>query len=432
MLEASRHDGATAYAAVDRHRLDDVAPHAFATHDSGRTWRRITAGLPDGAFVHAVREDPVRRGLLYAATETGVFVSFDDGGRWESLQRNLPPASVRDLVVHGDDLVIATHGRGFWIADGVAPLRELDPARPPAAPHLFAPAPAWRVRWNVSNDTPLPRETPAGENPPDGARIDYFLPAEPAGEVALEILDASGRRVRRFSSADAPTPPPSPPAFPDFWLASPRPLSKKPGAHRFVWDLRFASPLVPSPGYGIDGIVGATPALPRGPLVLPGTYRVRLTVAGRDQTRELTVRMDPRVRAAPGDLEKQLELSRRIGAELARLDGLLRAVRAAAAGRDPALAREAAAVEGSEFATTPEGGGLRRVAAGLAGLVNAVDSADAAPTAQASAVFEEYRRELDALIARWKKTASSFRLPASSFQPEGVFSFQFSVVSSQF
>ena len=200
------HNGATVYASVSRFRLDDLKPYIYRTHDSGKTWQKIVNGLPENASVNAVREDPERRGLLFAATERQVWVSLDDGDRWQSLRLNMPATSVRDLVIHEDDLVIGTHGRSFWILDNITPLRQLDQRVAGAPAHLFRPQLARRVRWNTYTDTPLPPEEPAGKNPPDGAILDYALAAAAAGPVTLEILDASGKMIRRFSSADKPEP----------------------------------------------------------------------------------------------------------------------------------------------------------------------------------------------------------------------------------
>ena len=269
MIEASPFDAATAYAAVDRHRLDDYAPAIYRTRDFGKNWQRITAGISAPAFVRAVREDPKRKGLLYAGTEMGVYVSFDDGDSWSPLQLNLPVAPVHDLVVHDDDLAIATHGRSFWILDDLTPLRQITPDITKSAAFLFAPQTAMRVRSDVGRDTPLPPEEPAGENPPAGAILDYYL-GTPAKEVTLEILDAGGKLVRRFSSADKPIEPDKNVAFPTFWFVPPSKLDTTAGEHRLVWDLRYPDP--PSlhknyDGSAVYGVGGNSP--PRGPLVLP-------------------------------------------------------------------------------------------------------------------------------------------------------------------
>jgi photosystem II stability/assembly factor-like uncharacterized protein len=389
VLEASPHDAATAYAAIDRHRLDDFAPHLFRTRDYGMTWTSIVAGLSAPAFVRAVREDPVREGLLFAATETGVAVSFDDGDHWQPLRLNLPPASVRDLAVAGADLVAATHGRSFWVLDDIEPLRELA-AGIPNGGHLFRPEPAVRVRASLANDTPLPPEEPTGENPPAGAVLDYVFDGAPTGEVRLEIRDSKGELVRAYSSREAPRKEFPPPPFSEFWLAAPARLPKKAGHNRFVWDLRYPSPPLFEPGYGLSAVPGATPANPQGPLVLPGTYQVRLTAEGKSWSAPLVITMDPRVRVAREDLARQLDLAGRICRELAPAVELARKTKAAAAGN----------ADGAETRVSNLASEASEIAGGLAGLLTEVDRADAAPTDSQWKVFERYRARLAAATAR--------------------------------
>jgi photosystem II stability/assembly factor-like uncharacterized protein len=377
IMDASRLDAATAYAAVDRHRLDDLAPYIFRTHDYGKTWTRITTGIQEPAFVNVVRADPEIKGLLYAGTETGAYVSFDDGDHWQPLQLNLPVCSVRDLVIHGDDLVAATHGRSFWILDDVTPLRQVKAMPATAGVHLFRPATAIRIRSNVNNDTPLPPETPAGENPPDGAVIDYYLRSEAPDEVTLEIYDRAGKLVCKFASNDQPAKPDREVPFPDYWLLPHTALSKEAGMHRWVWNLRYASPPVLQHNYGMAAVAGHnTPVLPGGPLIMPGVYEIRLTVAGRTYRQPLIVKMDPRVKTPIPDLAKQHDLGLKIWQAL---QDNWQALQRAGASADPAL---------------------RRINARLASLATVVDSADRAPTAQARTAFAQARRELDALIGK--------------------------------
>ncbi len=323
MLEASPHDDRTAYAAINRIRLDDMKPHVLATHDAGRTWVEIVNGLPDDP-VNAVREDAARKGLLYAATETMVCVSFDDGINWRPLRLNMPATSVRDLVVKGDDLVIGTHGRSFWILDDVTPLRQLTAAVVAAPAHLFEPQKAVRVRRSRWTDTPLPREEPAGENPPDGAILDFLLRETPAKPVVLEIRDAGGTIVRRYASDDEPETPVEPLIVTADWARPARVLPATPGLHRWVWDLRYPAPPASSHEYPINANPGRTPKEPEGPLVPPGDYTATLTVDGTTLTRALTVAMDPRVKASAADLRAQFAAARRLAADFARLDGARR------------------------------------------------------------------------------------------------------------
>lgn len=306
-IGVSRFNNRTAYVAVNRFRLDDLHPYVYRTHDGGAHWTPIVAGLPADEPVNAVRADPKIPGLLYAATEGSVFVSFDDGAHWQSLQQNLPHTSMRDIVVHGNDLIVATHGRGFWILDDVEPLRELARAKGWRTAHLFSPELTYRVRRNTNTDTPLPPEEPHGTNPPDGAILDYFLPSE-TSRVTLVIRDAHGNVVRRYSSDDV-----APPRVlldkPAYWE---RPFVKpsvSPGEHRFVWDLHEPAP----PSVAVDLPIAAnphdTPRDPQGALVPPGRYTVELIAGSTHERRTLSLVMDPRVRASKQALRMQYEMA---------------------------------------------------------------------------------------------------------------------------
>ena len=262
--------------------------------------------------MNTVREDPVRKGLLFAGTETEVWVSFDDGDHWQSLQLNLPHTSMRDLWVHNDDLIVGTHGRSFWILDDISPLRQLtsEVANSANAPHLFTPAMAYRVRRDTNTDTPLPADEPAGKNPPDGAMIDYTLPPSVQGPVTLEILDAQGKLVRRYSSTDKPELTQEElehQLIPQYWLRPQRILSADGGMHRWVWDLRYPPPNSTTHEYPIAAVPHDTPRHPLGPLVVPGKYQARLVAGGHTETAEFTVKMDPRVKASTADLQQQFE-----------------------------------------------------------------------------------------------------------------------------
>src|SRR5262249_5210296 len=298
-IEASHFDTVSAYASVSRFRIDDLRPYIFRTHDGGKSWQKIVNGIPDNEAVDAVREDPVRKGLLYAATERSVYFSPDDGDHWQSLSLNLPKTSVRDVVVHEDDLVIGTHGRSFWILDNITPLRQLTSQIAQADAYLFKPQLTYRVRRNKNTDTPLPPELPAGKNPPDGAMIDYYLKSAASGPVVLEITDQSGKLVRRFSSADKPDPPNEKEInVPMYWVRMLRTLSAEPGMHRWVWDLHYPEPKSLDREYPISAIYHDTPRIPLGPAVLPGTYMIKLTVGGKTFSQPLTIKMDPRVKAS--------------------------------------------------------------------------------------------------------------------------------------
>jgi photosystem II stability/assembly factor-like uncharacterized protein len=300
LIDASPFEASTAIVAVDRHKLDDFRPYIFKTTDYGKTWASIITGIPDGAFVHAVREDHVRRGLLYAGTERGPFVSFDDGAHWQPLQLNLPTTPVTDLVVHDDDLAIATNGRSFWVLDDLTPLRQLTPQLAQATVHLYKPQAA--VRLHIPEQ--VNRRQPVGQNPPPGAIIDYYFKTKPAGEASLDILDAQGRLVRHYSSKEKRgyEQPPE-------WADQEKPLERIPaeaGMNRFAWDLRYEPP-VKIPGSFYPGLG------PRGPIAMPGAYQVKLTVDGQSQTQPLELRLDPRVKnLSLADLQKNFDLSMKI------------------------------------------------------------------------------------------------------------------------
>jgi photosystem II stability/assembly factor-like uncharacterized protein len=292
MLEASHFDVNEAYAAIDRHRLEDNEPYVYRTRDGGKSWQRVTTGLPGGVYQQTVKEDPERKGLLFAGTELAVFVSFDDGDHWQTLQLNLPPCSVRDLVVHGNDLIVATHGRGFWVLDDITPLRQINADIAKANEYLFEPADAINLAPGSEYGTPKPRDEPLAENPPYGAIIYYYLKSSVTGPITLEILDAGGETVRRYSSEDRPpTVDPSTLNIPSFWRRIPETLSSAAGMHRWVWDLR------PTPTGGRRGTGGGGGLGRAGDTrALPGMYTVKLTVSGRSYTRRLQVRLDPRAR----------------------------------------------------------------------------------------------------------------------------------------
>ncbi|MGA7931396.1 MAG: hypothetical protein WCA20_36055, partial [Candidatus Sulfotelmatobacter sp.] len=307
-IEASHFDPAAAYAAVDRSRLDDQTPYVYRTRDYGATWQLITNGIAANAFLRGICEDTERKGLLFAGTELGVYVSFDDGGVWQSLQLNLPVTSVRDLTIHGDDLVVATHGRSFWILDDITPLRQALDAEKDNAFWLYHPAPAYRIDNDSFQGTPLPPEEPAAENPPAGAILDYFLKSS-ASTVSLEIFDAQQNLVHKFSSEDKRPEKRPPLPIAERWFPKPEVLETNPGLQRFVWDLSWSS----SGGPSVDG--ASEFRNPRGPKVVPGIYTVRLTVDGKVQTQPLEVVMDPRSAATPEILHQQLRLGRQIFAE---------------------------------------------------------------------------------------------------------------------
>jgi photosystem II stability/assembly factor-like uncharacterized protein len=399
IIDASHFALGSAYVAVDRHRLDDDRPYVYVTHDFGRSWRLAVNGIPDGSFVNVVREDPVRRGLLYAGTETGVFVSFDDGASWGSLQRNLPTVSVRDIAVRQGDLAIATHGRAFWILDDVAPLRELAAGASPDA-RVFAPRDTVRVRPYNDEAEASPPEVPVGENPPYGAAIDYLVPRDARGPVTLQIADTGGNVLRAWSSADVAKPAdPNASDFPAYWLVPPQRLSAQPGMQRFWWDLHAAA-----------SATGRRRRGGGGPFVPPGRYAVRVTIDGHTFARTLTVRRDPHVPATDADLRAQYALAREVDALLARVQGAIAqadalrakpgadvaridAIAGASPARDP---RNSVGSPATSFTT------LRWYAGALGELFGAVESADTAPTPAERAAWASLRASSERALQAWR------------------------------
>jgi len=314
LIEASPHDGNTAYVAVDRHKLDDFKPYIFRTTDLGKTWNAIVHGIPDGAYVHAVREDPKRKDLLYAGTELGVFVSFDDGARWQPLQLNLPVSPIHDLVIKDDDLVVATHGRSFWVLDDLTPIRQLNTQSTQADVILYQPQTALRLHYPEEFD----KRQPVGDNPAPGAIIDYYFKTARKEEVSLEIVDASGKIVRRLSSKEKKESE-QPPEWPDR-VERVKTIPANEGMNRFAWDLRYDDPIqIPGAFYSGTG--------PKGPLALPGDYQVKLTVGGKSQTAPLHLAIDPRTKGQEAGLQKQFALSAQVNDRISQLHQAVNEIR---------------------------------------------------------------------------------------------------------
>jgi photosystem II stability/assembly factor-like uncharacterized protein len=427
LIEASHFDAGTAYAAIDRHRLEDLRPYLYRTRDFGKSWQQASSGIPEGSFLNCVREDPVRKGLLYACTETGVFVSFNDGDSWQSLQLNMPTTSIRDLVVHGDDLVIATHGRSLWILDDATPLREMSAQVSSADLWLFKPATAYRVRPGSDEGTPVPMDEPLAENPPDGAVVDYWLKEKAKGPVELEVFDTEGALVRRFSSDDVlpKTDPKNLPIAME-WVRPAVALSAELGMHQFVWDLRYAPPKgVRQSFYGPSGV-----------WTLPGNYTVKLTANGKSSSQVLTVKMDPRIGTPEDALRREFVAASRasallgeVGAAREQAEALQKhiAARKAEAGANAEVAaamaelagkvNEVNGVQGEEefgfFALRLPGGEpatLHQVAAALTGLLMILDAADAAPTADAQRAAAQWEAAGADALARWNAVLEKAKL----------------------
>ncbi|MGB8985054.1 MAG: glycoside hydrolase [Candidatus Sulfotelmatobacter sp.] len=332
-ISASHFDEETAYASVSRFRINDNRPYIYRTHDAGKNWTLITTGLPDFGPVDTVREDPVRKGLLFAGTENSVWISFDDGDHWQSLQLNLPHTSMRDLWIHDNDLIVGTHGRSFWILDDITALREVKDLATAQA-HLFTPAPAFRIQRDTYTDTPLPPDEPFAANPPDGAILDYYLP-HASSPVTLEILDARGQLVRKFSSTDKPDVTEEElkkQLIPLYWLRPFQSLSSDAGMHRWVWDLHYPAPASTRHEYPISAIPGDTPRSPLGPTAMPGTYTARLTADGKSYTASFVLKMDPRVKTSSAGLERKFQLETRLATLLSQTS---QAVQQAGSIRDP-------------------------------------------------------------------------------------------------
>ena len=426
LIEASPSNAGTAYVAVDAHKLDDLKPYIYKTTDFGKSWTKITNGIPATAYVHAVREDPARKGLLFAGTETGLYVSFNDGAEWQSLQLNLPQTPIHDLVIHGDDLVVATHGRSFWILDDITPLREAQSSLAAKDVHLFKPQTATIFR--TGGEVPPRYFSWYGQNTPNGAVIDYYFKSKPKDEVKLEILDTQGKVVRKLSSA----PPSSALTHQQEWPDQPAQSDLLPGQaglNRFIWDFRYDSP-TPIPGAVWDGGDG-----PKGPFVAPGKYQVKLMAGAMSETVPLEIVMDPRVKSTQADLEKQLALELKISDAISRNDAAVNQIRdlrsqlnalkrrlasdekaksiiEAAAGLDKRMtAVEEELINPNVKATEDALNYPVRLNDQLAYLLVSIDSSDMAPTEQHYAAFEELNQKLQVQLARWNEIVTK-DLPA--------------------
>jgi photosystem II stability/assembly factor-like uncharacterized protein len=418
-IDASPISTGTAYAAVDRHRMDDFHPYAYVTHDYGKTWRLANAGLPADDQVNVVRQDPVRPELLFAGTRRGAFVSFDDGAGWQPLQLDLPTTGVNDLLVHGADLIAATEGRSLWILDDITPLRHVT-ADALAKATLFPPAPAWRLSANQNRDTPLPLDEPRAANPPAGAVIDYELASAPSSPIMIEIVDPDGKVVRRFASDATPKRPEANQYFAEDWLQEPAGLPARAGHNRFVWDLRTIRPRAIDYDFSIAAVPGVdTPLVPQGLFVPPGTYSVRLTANGQTSTQPLTVGMDPRVKIDPADLEAQRDFYGEVAAALdkavnahehidavaKRLKSLDTELAQSSDGRLKEMAKKLAEDVG-RFQSGPSDDNVDNVAGALTGMLTDLESSDARPTGPQREVLAIYGQRLDTALGHWQALES--------------------------
>ncbi|HUA08348.1 MAG TPA: hypothetical protein VMA98_03675 [Candidatus Acidoferrales bacterium] len=397
-IELSRLDRNTAYIAIDRHRLEDYRPYIYKTSDAGAHWSAIANGIPNGAFVNVVRADPTVRGLLYAGTERGMYVSFDDGAHWQSLQRNLPMSSVRDIDVHDGDLVIGTHGRSMWIMDDIAALRQMARAVSAGGNYLFTPRLTYRFRQAGDEGTPIQPEEPQAPNPPVGMYVDYYLEGRPSTPVVIDFIGPHGEVLRHYSSAQHPTPiDPSTQEIAPRWIPAPVTVDTDPGAHRFVWDFTTHH----------DG----------GPLAPPGNYTVRLRVGGATFTQHVTLARDPRINVTDRDLWRQYELATTIDGSIAQIDAARKHARALLkAGRlNPqqaqTLRRDVLGIHAPGDPDDSVGKAQRDFTTlhflgnAFANLFNAVESADAAPTHDEYAAYGQLSHALDQTIANLAKIA---------------------------
>ncbi len=416
MIDAGHFDINTAYVAVNRFRCDDMSPYIYVTHDGGATWHKIVNDLP-AEPVNAVKEDPKKKGLLFAASETQTYVSFNDGGNWQSLRLNMPATSVRDLIIKDNDLVVATHGRGFWILDDIASLRQIDHSSSQKN-ILFKPSNAIRVRWDMNTDTPLPPDEPAGQNPPEGAIIDYYLKDKANGEVILEISDSKGNLVRRYSSKDTLYTIPQV-DIPLYWIRPQQILSAEAGSHRFIWDMHYTPQNVPA-SYPMAAIYKNTAPAYTSPWVMPGSYTIKLTVNGETFTQPLTIKMDPRVKMPVADLQKQHDLSLLCYQGQIKISEILRQIAQVKSklsesmkdAKDSQLAelKNADAELNGFTASKPHSKSItfEQLDEQFGGLLGRLQESDNPPTKNVIDAVNETAKNFRELTARWMKVASKF------------------------
>ena len=416
-MEASHFNPDEAYAAINTLFLNDMRPHLFRTEDGGKHWTEIDSGITPDATTNVIRQDPKRPGLLFAGTETQAWVSFDDGDHWQSLRLNMPAISVRDLKVYGDDLIAATHGRGFMVLDDITPLRQIDADVAQAPVTLYKPETAVRVRQDMN--PPTPWRMPSLPNPPPGAVIDYYLASNASGPVTLDITDSRGKLVRHFSSAEPEKPlDPAKLDVPDWWPRPPVNLSTEAGMHRFVWDMHY--PPMPGALQTLDDMQAVehnTPLLPSSPWILPGNYTVKLTVDGQSRTQPLTVKMDPRVQTPAPALQQQLDASMHLYQEAMTASaalGQLRDLEKQIAARKPSAnlssyRKQLEDLSGPEvtsrfeFFTHRGPPTLGSVGGSLQMLMSRIQEADRAPTAADREALQQVGSEYHSLMARWEK-----------------------------
>ena len=391
-ISPSPFDVHTAFAAINTRRLDIFSPLILRTTDDGKTWTKIINGLPNDEYVNAVCADNEKEGLLFAGTNRSIYVSFNNGENWQTLKLNFPTTSVRDLLVHHGDLIAATQGRGIWILDDLSPLRQISEDLPSKNAFLFQPNDAWRMRGNTNNDTPWPPSTPLGQNPPDGAIIDYYLNEKINTPIKLSIYDSYGNLIRVYSSDDIPEGLPAVRYFDKRWIGKIDSLSTNKGMHRFVWDLRFPRPKALKYDYSIAAVwtVG-TPIIPLGPIVMPGKYKIVLTVNGEEYTKELLVKLDPRIKISTGDLLKQLALAQQIQKTSSSIVDLYNIVSNEI--KNDSSNDQLQNIHKLELLSTE----IANVSRVISSLASSVQTADAAPTQGQKNLYDEYRKQFEEL-----------------------------------
>jgi hypothetical protein len=415
LMDAGHFDANTAYAAVNRIRCDDMHPHIYKTNDGGKTWKEIVNGLPNDP-INVVREDPIRKGLVFAGSERAVYVSFDDGANWQSLRLNMPATSIRDLVIKDDDIVVGTHGRSFWILDNITPLRQLNNQLANPSTILYKPQTAYRVRWNMYTDTPVPQEEPAGDNPPDGAMIDYYI-SEKAKDVSLKIwgpykeIKASfywgDRLIREYSNNDS--------LYkignvniPHYWIRPQQILSAEPGHHRFVWDMKYAPLNIPA-SYPISATYMNTAPDQTAPWVMPGDYIALIKADQETDTVMFTIKMDPRIKTSQKELQVQHDLSLQCYEGRKECLKILEEIRSFRSSLKTRITntdelnkkdKEAAALESTQQGSQTES--FTKMNGEFASIFNILQDSDMPPTTQTIAAFKEADAAFKELKKKWE------------------------------
>ncbi len=387
----------SAYAAVNPRRLDKFSPIIFETTDDGKSWQKIVSGIPSNEYVNAVCADNEKEGLLFASTNRSIYVSFNDGKNWHSLKLNFPTTSIRDLLVHHNDLIAATQGRGIWILDNLSPLRQISDTLESKPVYLFKPLQAWRMRGNTNHDTPWPPSTPLGQNPPEGAIIDYWLKDNISSPIKLLIYDSNGNLIRNFSSDEKPEELPAKPYFDKKWLGEKSKLSTDEGMHRFVWNLRYPRPRAINYHYSIAAVWSeGTPILPMGLYVMPGKYKIVFKVNGNNYIHYLDVKLDPRVKISTDDLQAQLDLAREVQNTLNRTVALFDSVKFK-------MKNDSGSVKEDSFNNLKQfSKAVVNVSNVLSNLASSVQTADAAPTQGQLVLFKDYNKQVEDLEEKWK------------------------------